>query len=213
MAKNSISQDDVVLPGLSRSDMHEDPVQQFADWVCAAQQAGIVDANAMTLATVDALGNPSQRMVLLKHFDEEGFIFYTNLESRKAREIAGNPQVSLHFAWLELHRQVILNGQAKKLSAAESFSYFNTRPRDSRLAAWASRQSQPISSRGVLEEQFQQVRARFSEGEIPLPSFWGGYRVIPNSIEFWQGRQHRLHDRFLYRQSAREIWTIERISP
>jgi pyridoxamine 5'-phosphate oxidase len=213
MAKNSISQDDVALPGLSRSDLHADPVQQFTDWVCTAQQAGIVDANAMTLATVDALGIPSQRMVLLKHFDEEGFIFYTNLESRKAREIAGNPQVSLHFAWLELHRQVILNGQAKKLSAAESFSYFNTRPRDSRLAAWASRQSQPISSRDVLEEQFQQVRARFSEDEIPLPSFWGGYRVVPNSIEFWQGRQHRLHDRFLYRQSAREIWTIERISP
>ncbi len=199
--------------GLSRDELDGNPILQFRRWLEEARMAGISEANAMTLATVDTLGNPSQRTVLLKDFDGEGFVFYTNLKSRKAREIASNPQVSLLFAWLALQRQVIIGGRAEKLSMAESYRYFNTRSRDSRIAAWASQQSQPIASRGLLLEQFDHFKAKFSESEIPLPSFWGGYRVRPDSIEFWQGRQHRLHDRFLYRQSAHEIWTIERLSP
>lgn len=211
--KNEVVQDDNGRQGLSRDDLDENPILQFANWLQEAELAGMPDANAMSLATVAADGRPSQRIVLLKQFDETGFVFYTNLGSRKAREIGGNPQVSLHFAWLSLHRQVIISGRAEKLSAMEAFRYFSTRPQDSQLAAWASQQSRPISSRQLLEQQFLQMKEKFSKGEIPLPSFWGGYRVRPDSIEFWQGRQHRLHDRFLYRQSAPEVWTIERLSP
>jgi pyridoxamine 5'-phosphate oxidase len=213
MIENAMGQDDAELPGLSRDELDASPVRQFRYWLEDAQLAGIVEANAMTLATVGMNRQPSQRMVLLKHFDETGFVFYTNLESRKARDIADNPVVSLHFAWLVLQRQVIIGGRAERLSAVESFRYFNTRPRDSQLAAWASRQSQPIASRGILEQQFQQIKARFAEGVIPLPAFWGGYRVRPDSVEFWQGRQHRLHDRFLYLHTAGPNWTIERLSP
>lgn len=206
-------QDEAPRQGLSRDELDDDPLRQFGDWLLEARMADIVEANAMTLATVGADGRPSQRMVLLKHFDDSGFVFYTNMESRKALEMAGNPRVSLHFAWLALQRQVIVGGRAEKLSAAESFRYFSTRSRDSRLAAWASQQSRPISSRELLERRFQEMKERFGEGEIPLPSFWGGYRVRPDSLEFWQGRQHRLHDRFLYRRAAEEGWTIERLSP
>ncbi|HEX5056822.1 MAG TPA: pyridoxamine 5'-phosphate oxidase [Gammaproteobacteria bacterium] len=210
---NTKIRDDGVWPGLSRDELAANPVTQFAYWLDEARLAGIVDANAMTLATAGADGSPSQRMVLLKDFDETGFVFYTNLESRKAREIAGNPQVSLHFGWLPLQRQVIVGGRTEKLSTAEAFRYFSSRPRASRLAAWASRQSRPVISREQLERQFEEVKQRFGEGEIPLPSFWGGYRVRPHSIEFWQGRQHRLHDRFVYRRGAEEAWAIERLSP
>lgn len=213
MTKNTITEDAGGVAGLSRDALDANPLRQFEQWLLEAELSGIPEANAMTLATVGADGQPSQRMVLLKQLDASGFIFYTNLESRKALEIAGNPQLSLHFAWLALQRQVIISGRAEKLSAAESFGYFSTRPRDSRLAAWASRQSRPLASRGELERQFEQVKERFGEGEIPLPAFWGGYRVRPDSLEFWQGRQHRLHDRFLYRRGAGEVWTIERLSP
>lgn len=213
MTKNAIPQDDDARPGLSRDGLDTSPLRQFKYWLEEAQLAGIAEANAMTLATVGRDGRPSQRMVLLKHLDEDGFVFYTNLESRKASDIAGNPAVSLHFAWLALQRQVIIGGRVEKLSTEESFRYFNSRPRDSQLAAWASRQSQPIASRAELERQFEEMKEKFAEGEIPLPAFWGGYRVRPDSIEFWQGRQHRLHDRFLYRRAAEQDWTIERLSP
>lgn len=211
--KHTITQDDERVSGLSRDDLDKNPASQFAQWLLEAVEAGIPEANAMTLATVSAEGHPSQRMVLLKHFDSSGFVFYTNLESRKALDIAGNPHVSLHFAWLGLQRQVIVTGRAEKLSSVEAFSYFSTRSRDSRFAAWASQQSRPIASREELEHRFQQMKERFAEGEIPLPAFWGGYRVHPDSLEFWQGRQHRLHDRFLYRRAAEGDWTIERLSP
>lgn len=199
--------------GLTRRELDNNPVVQFAQWLREATEAGIPEVNAMTLATA-AQGRPSQRMVLLKHFDSTGFVFYTNLQSRKAREIDGNPEVGLHFAWLALHRQVIISGRAERLTPVEAFEYFSTRPRDSRLAAWASRQSRPIASRELLERQFLEMQDKFPEAEeIPLPSFWGGYRVRPDSFEFWQGRQHRLHDRFLYRLEEAGSWSIERLSP
>jgi pyridoxamine 5'-phosphate oxidase len=168
----------------------------------------------MTLATVSTEQRPSQRVVLLKQFDDSGFVFYTNLESRKAHEIATNPNVSLHFAWLTLNRQLIIGGQAEKLSVTEALAYFITRPKNSQIGAWASRQSRPISSRQLLEQQFNVMKEKFSKGEIPLPSFWGGYRVRPETFEFWQSRPHRLHDRFLYRRHTTEqSWLIERLSP
>lgn len=200
-------------PGLSREDLHENPLRQFENWLEEAGKAGIADANAMTLATVSTEGQPSQRVVLLKHLDESGFVFYTNLESRKAREIAGNSNVSLHFVWLTLGRQVSVNGRAEKLSVAEATRYFITRPRNSQLAAWASRQSRVVSSRQLLEQQFLQMKEKFSKGKIPLPPFWGGYRVKPDCLEFWQSRPHRLHDRFLYRRTAEQGWAVERLSP
>lgn len=200
-------------PGLSRKDLHPNPLRQFETWLEEAAKAGIADANAMTLATVSGEGLPTQRVVLLKQVDESGFVFYTNLESRKANDIAGNPNVSLHFAWLALKRQVSISGRAEKLSIAEAARYFMTRPRNSQLAAWASRQSQPVSSRQLLEQQFRQMQEKFAKGEISLPPFWGGYRVTPDGIEFWQSRRHRLHDRFLYRRVAEQGWIIERLSP
>lgn len=205
--------EDILQRGLSRGDLDDNPLSQFAGWLLEAVESGVPEANAMTLATAGPEGQPSQRMVLLKHFDESGFVFYTNLESRKALEIAGNPRVSLHFAWLPLYRQVVIQGRAEKLSTTESFHYFSSRPRESRLAAWASEQSRPLSSREELERRFERMKERFGEGEIPLPAFWGGFRVRPDSLEFWQGRQHRLHDRFLYRRAAERGWTIERLSP
>lgn len=202
-----------VSQGLSRKDLLADPIQQFEHWMQQACEAGVIDATAMTLATVAAGGQPSQRVVLLKHIDHDGFVFYTNLDSRKAGEIAANPQVSLLFAWLSINRQVIIQGVAEKLSAAEVLKYFVTRPRESQLAAWASRQSHPIGSRMLLEQAFDQMKRRFSTGKIPLPGFWGGYRVRHRQIEFWQGRENRLHDRFVYAQDTAGHWTIERLAP
>jgi pyridoxamine 5'-phosphate oxidase len=195
--------------GLSRRDLDENPFRQFDIWL---KETGIADEIAMILSTVSAEGQPSQRIVLLKQFDESGFVFYTNLESRKSREIAGNPKVSLHFAWLMLNRQVSIEGKAEKLPVVDAGRYFASRPRNSRLAAWASRQSRPVSSRQQLEQQFRRMEEKFAGGEIPLPPFWGGFRVIPDCMEFWQSRRHRLHDRFVYRRSA-QGWLIERLSP
>jgi pyridoxamine 5'-phosphate oxidase len=167
----------------------------------------------MVLATVEDGRRPWQRMVLLKDFGHQGFVFYTNLESRKARAMAENPSVCLHFPWNALERQVIVGGAVERLSLPEVTRYFLSRPRESQLAAWASAQSRPLSARQVLEEKMQEMKNKFARGEVPLPSFWGGYRVVPSEIEFWQGGANRLHDRFLYRRQGDLSWTIERLSP
>lgn len=198
--------------GLEHSNLLADPIQQFSLWFNQANDTEVPDPNAMILATVSGDGQPSQRTVLLKYYDENGFVFFTNKESRKADEITGNPKVNLHFVWLELERQISIAGTAEAISAAESAKYFMSRPRNSQIAAWVSNQSSKISSRHLLMQKFQEMKQKFSNGGIPLPSFWGGYRVTPLSIEFWQGRENRLHDRFLYVRSD-EGWDIERLAP
>ena len=199
---------------LTRESLCDSPFDQFDLWMKQAIEAGIQDPTAMSLATVSAEGKPWQRMVLLKDFDQRGFVFYTNLGSRKAKEIAGNTQVSLHFPWLQLDRQVIVGGRAERLSKAQEMKYFLSRPKPSQLAAWASKQSSRINSRQALETQFAQLKEKFANGEIPLPDFWGGFRVVPEEIEFWQGGEMRLHDRFTYlRVSDGDNWNISRLSP
>ncbi|MCF8057115.1 MAG: pyridoxamine 5'-phosphate oxidase [Desulfocapsa sp.] len=198
--------------GLERSDLADNPVQQFSSWFNQARDTDIPDPNAMILATVSGDGQPSQRTVLLKYYDEDGFVFFTNKASRKAREIAGNAKVNLHFVWLDLERQISIAGTATPISSAESTRYFMTRPRDSQIAAWVSNQSSAISSRKLLLQKFQEMKQKFVAGEVPLPSFWGGYRVSPSSVEFWQGRENRLHDRFLYTQ-VETGWQVERLAP
>jgi pyridoxamine 5'-phosphate oxidase len=198
--------------GLHRKDLHEQPVEQFAGWFAQAVECGLHEPNAMTLATVDAGGMPFQRTVLLKFFDAHGFVFFTNYASRKALQIEVNPQVCLLFPWITMERQVIIQGRAEMISTAESLRYFASRPRESQIGAWVSNQSETITSRKFLLQKLAEIREKFSHGEIPLPSFWGGYRVVPTAIEFWQGGPARLHDRFLYRKQA-EAWEIERLSP
>jgi pyridoxamine 5'-phosphate oxidase len=191
------------------------PFDQFKLWMEQAIEAGIQDPTAMSVATVSAEGKPWQRMVLLKDFDQRGFVFYTNLGSRKAKEIDANAQVSLHFPWLQLDRQVIVGGRAERLSTVDVMKYFLSRPKGSQLAAWASKQSSRINSRQALETQFAQIKEKFAEGEIPLPDFWGGFRVVPEEIEFWQGGGMRLHDRFSYSRSEdnNDDWDVSRLSP
>lgn len=198
---------------LRRDDLDPDPVRQFDGWFREALAAGILDANAMSVATCDTGGQPSSRMVLLKFYDKAGFVFYTNLESRKAGEIAGNARVALLFFWPELRRQVRIEGEATRVSTAETLRYFLRRPRDSQIGAWVSAQSSVISTRAVLEQKFGELQARFGRGEIPLPSFWGGYQVQPAMVEFWQGRENRLHDRFRYRRDVGDSWQVERLAP
>ncbi|ETN92972.1 Pyridoxine/pyridoxamine 5'-phosphate oxidase [Gammaproteobacteria bacterium MOLA455] len=200
---------------LTRESLSASPFEQFKLWMEQAIEAGIQDPTAMSVATVSAEGKPWQRMVLLKDFDQRGFVFYTNLGSRKAKEIAVNAQVSLHFPWLQLDRQVIVGGRAERLSTVDVLKYFLSRPKGSQLAAWASKQSSRINSRQVLETQFAQIKEKFAEGEIPLPDFWGGFRVVPEEIEFWQGGEMRLHDRFSYSRSEDDSssWDIARLSP
>ena len=202
-----------ITGGLSREMLDDCPLRQFENWLEQAVRAGLKDPTAMVLATVDADGLPWQRIVLLKGLCHGGFVFYTNYGSAKAEAIAHNPRVSLLFPWNELDRQVIVGGVTEKMSMAESASYFITRPRESQIAAWASRQSRPISARALLEKQVQVLRDKFGRGEIPVPDFWGGYRVLPERIEFWQGGEHRLHDRFLYRRQGDAGWTIEQLQP
>lgn len=190
----------------------ENPYDQFQSWFEAATMAQLMEPNAMVLATVDAASRPSQRTVLLKFFDQQGFVFFTNYGSRKAQQISANQQVSLLFQWLPLHRQVEINGRAEKVTTAESLKYFALRPRGSQLGAWISRQSEVVSSRSVLETKWEEMKRRFGAGEIPLPTFWGGYRVTPARFEFWQGGAKRLHDRIEYLpQSAG--WQRHRLSP
>ena len=197
---------------LTRGSLSASPFEQFSVWMQQAIDANVQDPTAMSVATVSAEGKPWQRMVLLKDFDEGGFVFYTNLGSRKAQDIEGNAQVSLHFPWLQLDRQVIVGGRAERLPVAQVEKYFISRPKDSQLAAWASKQSSPISSRQTLETQFSQVKAQFAEGDIPLPEFWGGFCVVPEEIEFWQGGENRLHDRFCFKH-GKAGWNIARLSP
>jgi len=190
-----------------------DTFDQFAAWVIEACAARLVEPNAMSLATVGADGQPTLRTVLLKRFDERGFVFYTNLESRKARQISENANVSLLFPWLALHRQVAINGVAERVPTSEALAYFVTRPFGSQVSAWASPQSQVVSTRTLLEMKWEEAKRKFREGRVPMPSFWGGFRVVPRDIEFWQGRGHRLHDRFLYTRLEGGSWKIERLAP
>lgn len=198
---------------LHRENLKPDPLDQFTLWFEEACRAHIIEPNAMSLATVDAEGRPSLRTVLAKQFDSRGFVFFTNLESRKSRELAGNPNVSLLLPWLALERQVVICGTAEKISTAETLAYFIKRPVDSQLAAWASPQSHVITSRKILEMKWDEMKRKFAGGRIPLPSFWGGYRVSPRTVEFWQGRPNRMHDRFLYARQPDNSWTIERLAP
>jgi len=199
--------------GLSRSELNESPIFQLENWLAQASDVELVYATAMTLSTVNSDGQPSQRVVLLKKLDENGLVFYTNLKSRKALDIESNHKVSIHFGWLPLERQVKIQGIAHKMSIAENLAYFVSRPKNSQLAAWASKQSQPITSRKLLNQAFEQMKAKFSGGEIPLPDFWGGYVIKPTRFEFWQGGGSRLHDSFSYMKNNNNQWVTERLAP
>jgi len=199
--------------GLTSDNLQSNPIDQFKHWLQQAVDGKVQDPTAMCVATVSADGQPSQRIVLLKDCDERGFVFYTNQGSRKAQEIAGNNKVSLHFAWLELDRQVKICGTAEKVPTSEALKYFLSRPKESQLAAWASEQSRPISSRQLLEQQFARMKEKFHKGDVPLPEFWGGYRVRPEQIEFWQGGANRLHDRFQFTLQEDQSWEIKRLAP
>ena len=204
---------DYASRSLDLADLLPDPFGQFDAWMRAAIETELLEPNAMSLATVSPDGAPSLRVVLLKGFDARGFVFYTNYHSHKARDIAANPAVALHFSWLPLERQVSVTGRAEKISAAESLKYFLSRPRDSQIGAWASRQSEVITTRSLLETKFAEMKNKFLHGEVPLPDYWGGYRVTPATFEFWQGRPSRLHDRFRYARQPDGRWTIERLMP
>jgi len=199
--------------GLRRHDLDSDPFEQFGRWFDEAQRGEVLESNAMSLATVDAAGQPSQRTVLLKYFDREGLVFFTNLESRKAMHIAANAKVSLLLFWSELERQVALEGVAERVPGKEAMAYFLRRPRGSRIGAWVSKQSSIVGSRQLLEAKFEEIKRKFAGGDVPLPSFWGGFRVRPHRFEFWQGRPNRLHDRFQYRRDGDQSWAIERLAP
>jgi pyridoxamine 5'-phosphate oxidase len=202
----------VTGPTLEREDLNDDPFLQFEDWFSAACDSDTIDPNAMSLSTVDEHHRPSCRTVLLKYFDERGFVFFTNLSSNKAAQIAVNENVSILFFWPELGRQVGVRGTAAKIPNKETLKYFMTRPRGSQIGAWVSAQSSVISSRSLLEMKFDEIKRKFADKEVPLPSFWGGFRVVPEKIEFWQGRTNRLHDRFQYVRDGNS-WKIERLAP
>jgi pyridoxamine 5'-phosphate oxidase len=197
---------------LSEGDVELDPFLQFTRWWKEAVGSDITEVNAMTLATCNKEGMPSARTVLLKDYDKSGFVFFSNYESRKAKDIDENPQASLLFFWKELERQVRIEGRIEKVDATESDSYFHSRPEGSRIGAWASPQSRVVSSRDVIEENVRRYQAAFEQAPIPRPPHWGGYRVIPVHIEFWQGRPSRLHDRILYSIEA-DSWKISRLAP
>ena len=204
---------DYQLQGLSETDADLNPFKQFQIWFDQALAAQLPEPNAMTVATVTKSGNPRARVVLLKNFDERGFVFYTNYHSHKGQELADNPQAAIAFWWAELERQVRIEGRVLKVSDRESDEYFHSRPFNSRLGAWASEQSQVIESREVLEQRLQDLKTKYENQDIPRPPHWGGFRVIPTAIEFWQGRPSRLHDRLLYSLLDDGSWQIERLSP
>lgn len=212
----TVSPDDfrqqAMAAGLDRDALDANPYIQFQHWFEATIATGIPEPNAMSLATVGEDGRPSLRTVLLKVYDENGFVFFTNYGSRKARQIDAHPSVSVLFPWVALGRQVEIAGQASRISTRESLAYFVTRPRGSQIGAWASPQSQVISSRALLDEKVAELKHRFGAGQIELPSFWGGFRIVPETIEFWQARANRLHDRFRYRREG-EGWAVDRLAP
>jgi pyridoxamine 5'-phosphate oxidase len=199
--------------GLSRNDLDADPIIQFDRWFNEAEHSDIQDPSAMSLATASASGEVTIRTVLLKIYDQQGFVFFTNYESTKSKQIGENSHVALLFPWLSLDRQVIITGQASRISTAESLRYFITRPRGSQLGAWVSHQSSVISSRQMLMGKLEEIRQRFAHGDISLPEFWGGFRVVPDRIEFWQGQPDRLHDRFQYSRQVDDSWLVERLAP
>lgn len=199
--------------GLERSMLSENPFVQFKQWFENAVECNITEPNAMTVSTVSPEGKPSSRVVLLKSWDEQGFVFYTNYNSQKATDLKSNKNICAIFSWLDIERQLRIEGTAEKVSTAESLRYFLSRPFGSRLGAWVSRQSSVISSRSLLEMQFQKMKEKFANGDVPLPDFWGGIRIIPERFEFWQGRANRLHDRFEYARKGNGTWQISRLSP
>ncbi len=198
---------------LDGAGLDQDPIKQFESWFRQSCDTDTLEPNAMTLTTVDKSHRPSCRTVLLKYFDEKGFVFFTNQRSNKALQIAGNANVALLFFWPIPGRQISIRGTALQISTQETLRYFITRPRGSQIGSWVSAQSSVISSRSILEAKFEEMKRKFANKEVPLPSFWGGYRVIPQEIEFWQGRQDRLHDRFLYTAAGDGVWTVERLAP
>jgi pyridoxamine 5'-phosphate oxidase len=201
------------LAGLRRTDLEANPMVQFAKWFQQAQTAKLAEPNAMTLATVDKDGCPSSRIVLLKGTDARGFLFFSNYNSRKGRELAGNPQAAIVLYWAELERQVCIAGTTSKIARDESAAYFNSRPKGSRLSAWVSSQSETIADREVLEKKLREFSEKFPNDDVSLPPYWGGYCLAPTRIEFWQGRPDRLHDRFEYSKQSDGHWTIQRLSP
>jgi len=204
---------DYALAGLSEKELARDPFRQFDKWFAEAEASKLPDPNAMILATAGRDGRPAARTVLLKGLDGRGFVFYTNYESRKGRELEANPRATLLFPWNALERQVIVEGTVARVAREESETYFHSRPRLSQLAAVASPQSSIIASRSVLEDSVKVLEKKYAGQEIPLPPNWGGYRLVPETVEFWQGRRNRLHDRLRYRRSAAGDWTIERLGP
>ena len=198
---------------LDNADLTDNPLDLFNQWLQQVIDSGIPDPTAMTVATVDDNGQPSQRIVLLKDVQPEGFVFFTNLGSRKAKELAGNAKVSLHFPWYLLERQVRVCGTAETISRTAVAKYFLSRPKASQLAAWASKQSQPISTRELLMTQFHQLKQKFAQGDVPVPDFWGGYLIRPHQIEFWQGGEDRMHDRFEYNLDDAGNWQTKRLMP
>jgi pyridoxamine 5'-phosphate oxidase len=203
---------DYCLAGLLEKDLARDPFRQFEKWFQEAEAAKIPEPNAMVLATATREGRPSARTMLLKNVDGRGFVFYTNYESRKGRELEGNPRVTLLFPWIALERQVIVEGSVTKVAREESEAYFHSRPLASQLGAWASQQSSIVSGRAALEDGFKAVEKKYAGREVPMPPYWGGFRVAPESVEFWQGRRSRLHDRLRYRRE-KDGWVVERLSP
>lgn len=203
----------LMAEGLESSDLNANPIKQFESWYGEITETDLPESSAMILATVDREGQPLQRTVLLKSFDENGFIFFTNYSSRKAQHIAENNKVSLLFPWHPMGRQVKVNGTAEKISTAESLKYFLSRPRGSQIGAWASDQSSVVKNRALLDGMFNEMKEKFAKGEIPLPSFWGGYCIKPTMIEFWQARDSRLHDRFSFTKNESGEWLHERLAP